>query len=419
MTTLFDKHTVEEEAPEVWSVGELTERIKGVIENRFPSVWVSGEISNLSRPRSGHLYFDLKDDRAVVKCVVWRSQAARIQFALEDGQQVICKGGLDVYPPHGSYKLIVRRIEPVGIGALQKAFEQLHQKLEKEGLFAVENKQPIPKFPERVAMVTSPTGAAVHDFLQTLRRRWPLAQVLIIPARVQGSGASQEIADGIELANLLRPRLDLIVVGRGGGSLEDLWAFNEETTIRAIFASELPVVSAVGHEVDVTLSDLVADVRALTPTAAAELIVPSREEMEQRLQLMSSRLANGLRVRHQSAWQRLESLRKHPALRRPMDLIRRREERLDELSRRSDLAMRGQLERAKAKLGTVAARLDAISPLAVLGRGYSIVQRVDDREVVLDEQQLSEGDSIECRFAKGQIEAQVTRIGMKSGRSRD
>lgn len=415
MNTLFDKNEMPDDSPDVWSVSELTSHIKHSLESRFPNVWVSGEISNLSRPRSGHLYFDLKDEQAVVKSVVWRSQAARLRFDLEDGQQVIGEGNLDVYPPHGTYKLILRRIEPVGVGALQKAFEQLHQRLAAEGLFAPELKKPLPRFPSRVAIVTSPTGAAVHDFVQTLRRRWPLTRVLIIPARVQGAGAAEEIVDGIQLANLLRPKLDLVVVGRGGGSLEDLWAFNEEPVIRAIHASSLPVVSAVGHEVDVTLSDLVADVRALTPTAAAELIVPSQEDVRNRILQCGNRLCRALERRYESARQRLDALGRHPALRRPLDIVHRREERLDELSRRAEIAMNSSHERACARVATLSARLEAISPVGVLGRGYSVVQTFPERQVLKDTAAIKQGDAIECRFAKGSVEATVTKVHEDEG----
>lgn len=396
--------------PNVLSVSEFTQQIKLSLEGEFPQAWVSGEISNLSRPRSGHLYFDLKDERAVIKSVMWRSTAARLKFDLADGDEVVCSGGLDVYPPHGTYKLIVRRIEPLGVGPLQKKFEQLYQKLTAEGLFAAERKKPLPRFPKRVGFVTSPTGAAIHDFLQTLRRRWPGTRVLVIPARVQGIGAAQEIADGIELANMMRPALDLIVVGRGGGSIEDLWAFNEEQVVRAIFNSRLPIVSAVGHEVDVTLSDLVADVRALTPTAAAELIVPSADDFIQSCRQWQHRLDRGLIRRFESARQRLGMVSRHPVMRQPLELVRRREERLDELARRSDRAIKTGLERTKLKLGELAGKLNSLSPLAVLSRGYAVVQTSSSQELITNVSQLRQGDHVDCRIESGTIKAEVIEL---------
>ncbi|PHR87699.1 MAG: exodeoxyribonuclease VII large subunit, partial [Blastopirellula sp.] len=258
----------------VLSVSQLTQLVKGTLEMAFPSVWVSGEISNLAQPRSGHVYLTLKDDNAQIRGVMWKGTASRLSFDLEDGQQVICRGEIDVYAPRGSYQLVIREVEPQGLGALQLALKKLQQKLQTEGLFDPDHKKPLPKFPKTIAMVTSPTGAAIRDFLEVLRRRWPGVRVIVIPAKVQGQGAAKEIAAGIKQANQLAERPDVMVVGRGGGSLEDLWCFNEEVVVRAIFASEIPVISAVGHEIDVTLSDMVADRRALTPSEAAELVVP-------------------------------------------------------------------------------------------------------------------------------------------------
>ena len=247
--------------PPILSVYELTAQIKDLLENSFPAVWVSGEISNLSRPQSGHCYLTLKDERAQIRAAIWRNVAARVEFDLADGLEVICCGHLDVYAPRGSYQLIVERIEPKGMGALELALRQLREKLAREGLFDPARKRPLPRLVRRVGLVTSPTGAAIHDFLQVLGRRWRGADVLVLPTRVQGTGAAEEIAAAIGTANRLPLAIDCLVVARGGGSLEDLWAFNEEVVVRAIFASRIPVISAIGHEIDVTLSDLVADVR--------------------------------------------------------------------------------------------------------------------------------------------------------------
>src|SRR5436190_5572555 len=296
---LFDERP--EGSPKILSVSQLSQLIEGALESAFQSLWVSGEISEVSRPHSGHVCFTLRDEAAQIRAVVWRSAASRMRFQLEDGQQVICHGDIDVYPPRGTYQLVVRQIEPQGLGALQLAFKQLQRRLEVEGLFDPARKRPLPPFPRRVGFVTSPTGAAIRDFLQVAARRFGGVEILVIPARVQGEGAADEIARGIELANRLRPPLDVLVVGRGGGSLEDLWSFNEEIVVRAIHASRVPVVSAVGHEIDVTLSDLVADVRALTPSEAAELVVPAADEVLAGLRGCEQRLIAGLRGRATAA----------------------------------------------------------------------------------------------------------------------
>ena len=285
----------ETDDPHVWSVYDLTARIKDSLESGFRSVWVGGEISNFSRPQSGHCYFTLKDDRAQIRAVVWRTAASRLKFDLHDGLEVICQGDLEVYAPRGTYQLVARKIEPRGIGALELALRKLKARLEAEGLFDPRRKRPLPKFPRRVAFVTSPTGAAIRDFLEVLRRRWKGVDVLVVPTRVQGEGAAREIAAAIELVNRLSDSVDCLVVGRGGGSLEDLWAFNEEPVVRAIHASRIPVVSAVGHEIDIALADLVADVRALTPSEAAELVVPAAEEITAALGGQQKRLLLALR----------------------------------------------------------------------------------------------------------------------------
>ena len=260
------------------SVSELTGQIKDLLEGSFPQVWVTGEISNCARPRSGHCYLTLKDGQAQLPAVIWRPTMARLRFELHDGLEVICRGNLGVYPPQGKYQLIVQEIQPKGIGRLELALRQLRQKLAQEGLFDPARKRPLPRFVRKIAVVTSPSGAAIRDFLEVLRR-WRGTDVLVVPVRVQGEGAAEEIAAAIQQVNRLRWPIDCLVVTRGGGSLEDLWAFNEEIVCRAIYHSRIPVISAIGHEIDVTLSDLVADVRALTPSEAAERIAPAAEEV--------------------------------------------------------------------------------------------------------------------------------------------
>ncbi len=394
-------------AEEALSVSQLTERVKFVLEDTFPAVWVSGEISNFSRPQSGHCYFTLKDDRAQIRCVMWRGAASRLNFELGDGLEVLCFGAVDVYPPRGSYQLVVSQIHPKGMGELELALRRLKEKLAKEGLFDPALKQPLPRFPRRIGFVTSPTGAAIYDFLQVLHRRWQGADVLILPARVQGTGAAEEIAAGIATANRLQPPLDVLVVGRGGGSLEDLWAFNEERVVRAIHASRIPVISAVGHEIDVTLSDLVADVRALTPSEAAERVVPARQELEGLLQTSGRRLAVAMRGYLEAARAKLEALSQRTVFRRPLEGIHIRARQVDELGERLRRGMRSRMQSVTEQVRHAAEHLEALSPLAVLGRGYSVTEKVADGTVVRDAAELTPGDLIRTRLRRGQLTSRV------------
>ena len=389
------------------SVSELTLQIKAALEADFSTVWVSGELSNVSRPHSGHVYLTLKDQDAQIRGVMWRSVASQLAFDLRDGMEVVCKGGIDVYPPRGAYQLIIRRIEPLGVGSLQLALRQLQQKLAAEGLFDPQHKKPLPRFPRRIALVTSPTGAAIRDFLEVLRRRWRGVDVLVIPARVQGDGAAADLVRGIEAANALPEVPDVLVVTRGGGSLEDLWCFNEEPVVRAIFASQIPVVSAVGHEIDVTLSDLVADVRALTPSEAAELVVPSAEQLREQLDNHRQRLSAALRGRAAMGRARLDALAGHRAFRRPFDRIQDLARTIDELDLRASRAMRYLLDRSRERLQGAAGRLESLSPLGVLQRGYSLTLRTEDEALVTDPRQLAIGDSITTKLAAGTLTSRV------------
>jgi exodeoxyribonuclease VII large subunit len=391
------------------SVSELTSLIKGTLEADFSSVWVSGELSNVSRPHSGHVYLTLKDEGAQIRGVVWRSVASQLAFELRDGLEVVCRGAIDVYPPRGAYQLVLRRIEPLGVGSLQLALRQLQQKLAAEGLFAPEHKKPLPRFPRRIALVTSPTGAAIRDFLEVLRRRWLGVDVLVIPAKVQGEGAAADLVRGIRAANALPEAPDVLVVARGGGSLEDLWCFNEEPVVRAIYASRIPVVSAVGHEIDVTLSDLVADVRALTPSEAAELVVPSADELRAGLDGYRQRLSAALRGRASAARTRLDALARHRAFRKPFECIQDRARQLDELDLRAGRAVRYLLQRSQDRLRGVAGQLESLSPLAVLQRGYSLTLRTEDEALVTDAAQVEAGQSITTRLARGTLVSRVER----------
>jgi exodeoxyribonuclease VII large subunit len=392
------------------TVSQLTAAIKNSLEGEFPNVWLVGEISNYSRPQSGHSYFTLKDDQAQIRAVMWRSAAARMKFELADGLDVICHGHIDVYAARGSYQLVVDEVQPKGVGALELALRKLREKLAAEGLFDPARKRMLPTFPRKIAFVTSPTGAAVHDFLQVLQRRWRGVDVLIIPARVQGEGSVQEIVAGIKAANRLVPRPDVLVVGRGGGSLEDLWSFNEEPVVRAIAASRIPTVSAVGHEIDVTLADLAADVRALTPSEAAERIVPASEEIGARVRSYQQRLRHAAQRRVAFLRARLEGLASQRPFRRPFELIYDRSRRLDELEVHAHRSLRRLMQDRESRLARLAGKIESLSPLSVLARGYSITHNATTRSVVRAAEDLTVGDTIITRFSRGEVISTVQQI---------
>lgn len=396
--------------PRVFTISELTALIRELIGHAFPAVWVVGEISNLSRPRSGHIYLTLKDKEAQLPAVMWRSVASTVRFELRDGLEVLCFGYLDVYPPQGRYQLVIQHMEPRGVGAWELALRQLFEKLAKEGLFDRARKRPLPRFIRRVVLVTSPVGAAVHDFLQILSRRWLGGLVLIVPTRVQGDGAAQEIAEAINLANQVGPDFDCLVVARGGGSTEDLWAFNEEVVVRAVAGSRLPVVSAIGHEIDVTLCDLAADLRALTPSEAAERISPDRSELLVQLTQARRRLEMALRERLRRWQLHYQLLARSHVFRRPKGWIYERARRVDELSSRLARAMSLRLERLRERTAHLASWLEGLSPLAVLSRGYSLTCLLPERTVVRASHQLREGDRIETRFAQGAAVSRVEEV---------
>ena len=401
-------------APQTLTVSELTARIKDLLESGFLSVWVAGEVSNFSRPQSGHCYFTLKDDAAQIRAVLWRGSVSRLKFDLADGMDVLCRGHLDVYAPRGSYQLVIDEIEPKGVGALELALRKLREKLAAEGLFDRERKRRLPPFPRQLAFVTSPTGAAVRDFLEVLRRRWRGVDVLIIPARVQGEGAAAEIVAGIRAANRLKPAPDVLVVGRGGGSLEDLWAFNEEPVIRAIAASRIPTVSAVGHEIDVTLADLAADVRALTPSEAAERVVPAAEELTARLRAYRERLRIASLRRLTLARSRLEGLASQRPFRRPFDIVHDRSRRLDEFSMRGASGLRGLLHDRQRQFAHLAGKLQSLNPLAVLERGYTMTQDTKTGKVIRSASQLRVGQSIVTRLTDGSAKSLIESVDQTS-----
>lgn len=392
------------------TVAQLTAQIKNTLEGEFTSVWVVGEISNYSRPQSGHSYFTLKDDQAQIRAVMWRSAAAKLKFDVADGLDVVCHGHIDVYAPRGSYQLVIDELQPKGMGALELALRKLREKLATEGLFDAARKRKLLAFPQRVAFVTSPTGAAIHDFLQVLRRRWRGVDVLVIPARVQGEGAAQEIVAGIRLANRVLPRPDVLIVGRGGGSLEDLWSFNEEPVVRAIAASKIPTVSAVGHEIDVTLADLVADVRALTPSEAAERIVPASEEIGARVRAYQQRLRHAAHRRVMWLRARYDGIATQRPFRRPFDPIHDRSRRLDELTMHGNSAVHRLLREYEGRLATMTGKIDSLSPLAVLARGYTITQDARSGDVIRAASRLRPGQSIVTLFGDGSAVSKVESI---------
>ena len=389
----------------VLTVSDLTRDIKTSLQDRFSSVWVTGEISDLARPNSGHVYFTLKDDQSQIRAVIWRNTVTRLRVPLDDGLEILCRGDIDVYPPRGTYQLIIRHLEPRGEGALQAALRKLRAKLDAEGLFEPALKKPIPSLPRRIGVITSPSGAALRDFLQVAARRWRGVQIVIIPSRVQGVEAATEIVAAIETAHDIRPKLDALVVTRGGGSIEDLWSFNEEKVVRAIFAAELPVISAVGHEIDVTLADLVADLRALTPSEAAERVIPSADELQARLEQLDKRLQSVVVARFTHARSRLDALASRRVLRHPDESLRLWARRVDELQMRASRAIGTQLSRQCERLAAVSGQLESLSPLSVLRRGYSLTSR-DDR-ILDDAGAVNAGDIITTRLARGEITSRV------------
>jgi exodeoxyribonuclease VII large subunit len=431
---------------DIFTVSRLNQAVQGLLEGTFPLIWVEGELSGVARPASGHLYFTLKDSGAQVRCALFRNRAQLLRFRPGDGMQVLVRARVGLYAPRGDYQLIVEHMEEAGDGALRRAFDELKNRLEKEGLFDPEHKRPLPRFPRRLGVITSPTGAAIRDILSVLRRRFPGLPVLIYPVPVQGEAAAPAIARALRTASD-REDCDVLILARGGGSLEDLWAFNEEVVARALYDCAIPVVSGVGHEVDVTIADLAADLRAATPSAAAELVSPLRDEWqlhvqrqarqliermdrrlreqalrvqtlerrlrqqhpERRLQSQAQRvdelerrlgIAMDHRLRHhQSRLARLEGRLQH---RSPARALERLESRQTQLRLRLDSALRRRLDRLESRLTGAGRALHSVSPLATLGRGYSILSQADG-SVVRNAAQVQLGEGLEARLGKGKL----------------
>jgi len=431
---------------DIFTVSRLNQAVQGLLEGTFPLIWVEGELSGVARPASGHLYFTLKDSGAQVRCALFRNRAQLLRFRPGDGMQVLVRARVGLYAPRGDYQLIVEHMEEAGDGALRRAFDELKNRLEKEGLFDPEHKRPLPRFPRRLGVITSPTGAAIRDILSVLRRRFPGLPVLIYPVPVQGEAAAPAIARALRTASD-REDCDVLILARGGGSLEDLWAFNEEVVARALYDCAIPVVSGVGHEVDVTIADLAADLRAATPSAAAELVSPLRDEWqlhvqrqarqliermdrrlreqalrvqtlerrlrqqhpERRLQSQAQRvdelerrlgIAMDHRLRHhQSRLARLEGRLQH---RSPARALERLESRQTQLRLRLDSALRRRLDRLESRLTGAGRALHSVSPLATLGRGYSILS-TPEGQVIRDAAQVQVNDRLEARLGKGKL----------------
>jgi len=391
------------------SVSDVTARIKALLEedDELADVRVAGEISNLSRPASGHLYFTLKDEGAQIRCVMWRSAAVRLRRLPANGDAVVARGRISVYERDGQYQLYADSLVASGVGDLYQEFERLKAKLDAEGLFDAARKRALPAFPRVLGVVTSPTGAAFQDILNVLRRRWPLIEVALAPTLVQGEEAPPQIVRAIRALNDPAQGCDVILVARGGGSLEELWAFNDEQVARAIAGSRAPVVTGIGHEVDFTLADFAADVRAPTPSAAAEIITPDIVELRQSVDALSAMLDEAMQARIDAARADLETLRRALRMLSPLGQLTRSRERVAELRLRCDAALAGRLVLWRAQLDGLRGRLESVSPTATLARGYAIVQRDRDGAVVRSVGDVAAGDALTVRVADGAFGAQT------------
>ncbi|MBX7151102.1 exodeoxyribonuclease VII large subunit [bacterium] len=386
--------------PKVYSVVEITRQIKFLIEESFPSLMVQGEISNFTRHGSGHLYFTLKDEMAQIKCVVWRSDAETMDLPFTDGNKVIVRGRLALYEKGGYYQMTVSQIQPIGTGELQAAFERLKRKLFEEGLFDEVHKKPIPAFPQTVGIVTSPTGAAIRDIISVSKRRWPGVELILRPTKVQGIGAADDIVRAIEEFEEYR-LADVLIIGRGGGSLEDLWAFNEEKVARAIFACTIPTISAVGHEIDFTITDFVADVRAATPSAAAELAVPDRAETQQQVRNLKYTLTQNVSSVIEQYRDELEQLQNRYAFRQPATMVGEYRQQTDDLERQLVRNFRHRIGLLKQKTEHIEKHLSALNPRNTLRRGYSIARQ--NGKIVQRAKEFSGSNETSIEFFDGSV----------------
>jgi len=388
----------------VFSVSDLTYQIKILLEENFPTLWVKGEVSNYKKHYSGHYYFTLKDPTAQISCVMWKSRTHSIPFELEDGMQVHIFGNLRLYEKSGRYQLDSILIQQAGVGELQLKFEELKKQLYEEGLFDDSNKMPLPELPERIGIITSPTGAAIKDILSVIRRRYPVCELVVRGVKVQGEGAADEIVDAINKLNEIED-IDLIIMGRGGGSLEDLWAFNEEIVARAIYNSKIPIISAVGHDIDYTISDFVSDLRAPTPSAAAELAVPDINELKSRIidfyQYLKSNIENYLSNSKNNINHYINSY----AFKKPVDIVKQHSQRIDELIPQLKSRYKNQIVTSKNKVENLTSRLKSLHPQHVLKRGYAIIQK--NQEIVKSIDNVEINDKLDISLIDGKIKSTV------------
>jgi len=442
-------------AGDIYTISRLNREVRTVLEDIFPSIWVQGEISNLAKPASGHLYFSLKDTAAQVRCAMFKNRQSGLRFEPENGMQVMAKANVGLYEGRGEFQLIVQSLEPAGSGALQLAFEALKQKLSAEGLFDEEHKKPLPRFPKNIGVITSATGAAIRDILSVLKRRYPSGNIIVYPTLVQGEGAAKEIAKTINLAEQ-RKECDVLILARGGGSIEDLWAFNEEVVARTIFDISTPIVSGIGHEIDFTISDFVADQRAATPSAAAELISPDSDDVLMKLQHKKEQLARlqnqsinnlknhvallskhiphpkqvlmefiqrtdeySMRLKHQAESQMankrfaLSGLSARVNNQNPSQIILRQIEKVDVLESKFNTAINNTIEKAKYKTSNLEQLLNTVSPVSTLERGYAIVTEQKTSNVVTNTKHLKKGDSLRIKLASSEIDSTVETIHEK------
>ena len=397
------------EEKRIYTVSELTRDVRVLLESALGTVWVEGEVSNFTKHQSGHMYFSIKDAGSVLSCVLFRRVNAGLKFEIKGGMHVLCFGKITVYDKRGQYQLIVEKIEPKGVGALQIAFQQLKEKLKNEGFFEEAHKKRIPFLPQRVGVITSPTGAAIRDILNVAKRRFSNIEIMLNPVTVQGDTAKTDIAAAIDLFNTL-DNVEVIILGRGGGSLEDLWPFNEEIVARAIYNSKIPIISAVGHEVDWTISDFVSDFRAPTPSAAAELVIPKKEDLVNLLEGFSQRLKISLFSKVEYLAEKLKTLEQRYVLREPFNVILQYEQEIDGLT--ESLALKGgyAIKFKQESLNTLAGKLGALSPLSILNRGYSITMKKENGEIIKDASSLKKRDFIKTKLAKGEIISKVEEI---------
>ncbi|MGD9014535.1 MAG: exodeoxyribonuclease VII large subunit [Candidatus Omnitrophota bacterium] len=400
--------SVKNQPQHIYTVSELTQDLKLIIESSFTSIWLEGEISNFTHHLSGHMYFSLKDKNAVISACLFKNVNQRIKFKLEDGLSVICFGQITVYGKRGQYQIVIERIEPKGMGALQLAFEQLKERLFREGLFDSIHKKPIPVMPFCVGVVTSVSGAAVRDILEILTTEAGFLRLILRPTMVQGKEAKYDIAQAIAEFNQFS-QADVLIVGRGGGSLEDLWAFNEEEVARAIFNSQIPIISAVGHEVDTTIADLVADLRAPTPSAAAKIIAHKKKEVLRNLAQSCLLLSNALREKVRHLQERFNLISTSPALRHPLQRIEEFQQDVDNLTRSVFLATQHIVQIAEDKLVAVSGKFQALNPISILARGFSLTTTLNGK-IVKQADYLKKGELVNTKLAKGSFQSEVKQI---------